>query len=160
MKNNSRVRLIQCAALACLLGAAGCATNPAPVVTLNAVGPKPGRVQPPGPMQGWLEVYTATTEYNNGGLMYYPHTAYSIQKEHGVFYKRVENRENPVDEKPQLVALPAGTYHVLARSDREGMVRVPVIIKEGRTTVVNLESDRAGGAESRTAQSSRGRASP
>jgi hypothetical protein len=154
MKSNIYIRLIKCAALVCLLGFNGCASA-APMVTLNAVGPKPPDVRPAGPMLGYLKVYSATTEYNDGDLMYYPHSRYSIYTG-STRYKWVDNHETESDESPQVVALPVGTYYVLAQSELDGLVRVPVIIKGGQTTVVNLERGRTSDGDTQGVQSSRG----
>ena len=124
--------------LFCFLGLGGCETA-TPLVTLDTVGPEPAGVHPAGSPQGYLKVYSATGEFNDGDLMYYPHSRYSIYLGNGTRYKRVENHTTPGDENPQLVTLPAGTYYVLAQSDLNGLVKVPVIIKGGQTTVVNLQ---------------------
>ncbi len=43
------------------------------------------------------------------------------------------------DELPELVSLAAGFYVVEARSADNGYVRVPVVIKPGRRTVVDVD---------------------
>ena len=47
------------------------------------------------------------------------------------------------DEIPERVALPAGIYTVEARSEVRGYVHLPVVVKPGRLTVIDLESDQA-----------------
>ncbi len=60
------------------------------------------------------------------------------------------------DESPERVALPVGTYYVLAQSDSDGLVKVAVVIKGGQTTVVNLEHGRTSDSDTQGVQASRG----
>ena len=43
------------------------------------------------------------------------------------------------DENPETVSLPVGSYTVVARSQKDGYVRVPVMIKDGRRTILALD---------------------
>jgi len=54
--------------------------------------------------------------------------------------KNVENHISRSDEIPEVVTLPAGSYVIEARSAMDGYVRVRVLIKAGRQTILNLES--------------------
>lgn len=89
--------------------------------------------------RGALEVYSATDEFNDGGTLYYAHSAYVIYTLEGKLFKNVENHISRSDEIPEVVALPAGSYMVEARSERDGYVRVPVVIKAGQRTIVDLD---------------------
>ena len=60
--------------------------------------------------QGLLIVYTDTEEYNDGQILYYPHTAYKILDQTGKFLRKVPNRITRDDETPTAVQLPAGFY--------------------------------------------------
>jgi hypothetical protein len=44
------------------------------------------------------------------------------------------------DEIPEVVRLPAGSYVIEARSERDGYVRVRIVIKAGRQTILDLDS--------------------
>ena len=58
----------------------------------------------------------------------------------GRLFKRVENNISRTDEIiPWEVALPAGSYSVVARSARDGEVRVHFVIKAGQRTIVDLD---------------------
>ncbi len=92
MKKITCIRLIKNTALACLLGFASYASA-SPNATLAIVGPKPAGIRANGPMEGYLKVYSATREYNDGDLMYYPHSRYSIYLTSGARYKWVDNHE-------------------------------------------------------------------
>jgi hypothetical protein len=89
--------------------------------------------------QGYLKVYSATDEFNDGGLAYYSHSSYAIYTIDGEFFKSVENHISRSDESPELVALPAGSYLVIARSNRHGDVGIRVAIKAGQLTVLDLD---------------------
>jgi hypothetical protein len=90
--------------------------------------------------QGYLKVYTATDEFDDGGLPYHAHSSYTIYTTDGKVFKNVENHISLSDEIPELVALPVGSYTVEARSERDGYVRVRVVIKAGRQTILDLDS--------------------
>jgi hypothetical protein len=89
--------------------------------------------------QGYLKVYTATDEFDDGSLAYHAHSSYAIYTTDGKVFKNVKNHISLSDEIPELVALPVGSYTVQARSERDGYVRVPVVIKAGRRTILNLD---------------------
>jgi hypothetical protein len=89
---------------------------------------------------GYLKVYSATEDHNDGDTHYFPHTGYTIYSEHGkTVIKRVANAISIHDEDPSLVQLPAGKYIVLAEAENGGMVRIAAIIEPGKLTTVNLE---------------------
>jgi hypothetical protein len=100
---------------------------------------------PTEPAQGYLQVYSATDEFNDGGLVYYSHSSYAIYTINGELFRIVENHIPPGNESPELVALPAGSYVVTARSDRQGDVRIRCAIEEGQLTVLDLDLDAGDG---------------
>ena len=57
-----------------------------------------------------------------------------------VSFKIVENHVSRSDEIPERVSLPAGSYIVEARSANNGYVRVRVMIKPSRRTLLDLDS--------------------
>jgi hypothetical protein len=87
---------------------------------------------------GYLKVYSATDEYNDGDHAYYSHSSYAIYTTDGKLFKSVENHVSPTDESPDLVALPTGRYLMIARSENHGDVSIRVAIKVGRLTVLDL----------------------
>jgi len=88
---------------------------------------------------GYLKVYSATDESNDGDLRYYPHSSYIIYTTDGKLVRTVENHVSSSDEAPDVVALPGGSYVVTARSERDGDVQIPVGVAPGQLTVLNLE---------------------
>jgi hypothetical protein len=90
--------------------------------------------------QGYLKVYTATDEFDDGGLPYHAHSSYTIYTSDGKLFKNVENHISRSDEIPEVVRLPVGSYVIEARSERDGYVRVRVVIKAGRQTILDLDS--------------------
>ena len=90
--------------------------------------------------KGYLMVYSATDEVSDGDLPFNPHSSYLIYTPDGKLFKSVENHMSRSDEIPDIVRLPAGSYIVEARSANNGYVRVRVVIKPGRQTVLDLDS--------------------
>jgi hypothetical protein len=90
--------------------------------------------------QGYLKVYTATDEFDDGGVPYHAHSSYTIYTTDGKIFKNVENHLSCSDEIPDVVRLPVGSYVIEARSERDGYVRVRIVIKAGRQTILDLNS--------------------
>lgn len=91
--------------------------------------------------EGYLLVYSATDEVSDGDLAFNPHSSYLIYTLDGKLFKSVENHMSRSDENPDIVRLPAGSYIVDARSTNNGYVRVRVVIKPSRQTVLNLDDE-------------------
>jgi hypothetical protein len=87
----------------------------------------------------YLKVYSASDEFNDGDGLYFPHSSYAIYTIDGKPFKNIKNQRFPADEIPEVVALPVGTYAVIARSERDGYGRVLVVIKKGQQTIVDLD---------------------
>ena len=90
--------------------------------------------------EGYLLVYSATDEVSDGDLPFNPHSSYLIYTPNGKLFKSVENHMSRSDEIPDMVKLSAGSYIVEARSSNNGYVRVCVVIKPSRQTVLDLDS--------------------
>ncbi len=90
--------------------------------------------------QGSLVAYSATDASDDGDLPYYAHSSYAIYAVDGKPFKNVENHISRSDEIPEVVTLPVGSYVIEARSETTGYVRVRVVIKAGRQTIVDLDS--------------------
>ena len=90
--------------------------------------------------EGYLLVYSATDEVSDGDIPFNPHSSYLIYTPDGKLFKSVENHMSRSDEIPDMVKLPAGSYIVEARSSNNGYVRVRVVIKPSRQTVLDLDS--------------------
>jgi hypothetical protein len=85
--------------------------------------------------QGYLTIYSVSDELNDGA--YYAHSSYAIYSTDGTLVKAVENNISRSDEIiPWEVALPIGSYTVVARSQRSGGVRVHFVIKADQQTIV------------------------
>jgi hypothetical protein len=90
--------------------------------------------------QGSLVVYSPTDAFDDGGLPYYAHSSYAIYTTDRKLFKNVENHMSNSDEIPEVVTLPVGSYVIEARSETDGYVRVRVVIKAGRQTILDLDS--------------------
>ncbi len=128
----------------CWLGAStfamSCALTTKPVV-LGTVGPDP-TAKVLATTTGFLKVYTAVKCYPYDRQYYFGHTDYGV---YDAAVKRVKSVQNAAwfhDLAPALVTLPAGTYNVVAWADGYELVEVPVVIKAGQLTEVNLEANR------------------
>jgi hypothetical protein len=113
----------------------------------TAASATPTTMEPTAPGQdgrvsfGCLKVFSATQESQWGeGSYYYLHTGYRIYDSAGTAVKWVENHNTSIDEDPQRVELEPGKYIIWAQSDKNGYVKMSVIIKPGRSTLVDLES--------------------
>jgi hypothetical protein len=89
--------------------------------------------------QGYLKVYSATDEFNGGDAWYFPHSSYAIYTIDGKLFKNVTSQLSADEEIPEIVSLPVGSYMVVARSEKDGYIRLPVAIKAGRRTVLDLD---------------------
>ena len=89
--------------------------------------------------QGYLKVYSATDEFNDGDARYFPHSSYAIYTIDGRLFENVKNHRSAGDEVPEVVALPVGTYAVVARSQRGGYAGMLVVIKEGQQAILDLD---------------------
>jgi len=88
--------------------------------------------------QGYLKVYLVTDGIDDGDAWYFPRSSFAIYTIDGKLFKDVKSQHFADDEIPEVVALPVGTYTVVARAKRDGYVRILVVIKEGRQTILDL----------------------
>jgi hypothetical protein len=133
--------------IALILSAWVALSNPCsadPTVINQAVGPMPKSFD--GPTPGGLVVYSKTErnpdqeETGAGDIVYYyPHSGYEILSVTGKHLQKITNHIGDHDETPQSVSLPAGKYKIRALSEKDGVLLIPVVIKTGRTTVLNLD---------------------
>jgi hypothetical protein len=118
---------------------AGCATH-STVVVNQPVGPDLAHPRVNlNQGNGQLMVYTALEVANPVSADYPTHTSYVIYDSNGKLLRHVDNRSGSFYQTPKMVSLPAGEYKVEGRATNSGQVDVPVIIKENKTTTVDLE---------------------
>ena len=89
-------------------------------------------------LKGYLKVYLVTDGINDGDAWYFPRSSFAIYTIDGKLFKDVKSQHFADDEIPEVVALPVGTYTVVARAKRDGYVHVLVVIKEGQQTILDL----------------------
>ena len=101
---------------------------------------RPGNLDHPvGSSQGYLTVYLTANEFNDGNAWYFPHSAFAIYTIDGKLVKNVKS-DFTYDEIPEvLVPLPVGSYIVVARSEKDRYIRLPVVIKGGQRTILDLD---------------------
>jgi hypothetical protein len=101
---------------------------------------RPGNLDyPAASSQGYLTVYITTDEFNDGSAWYFPRGFYSIYTIDGKLFKNVKSQRSADDEIPDVVALPVGSYMVVARSEKDGYIHLPIAIKAGQRTVLDLD---------------------
>jgi hypothetical protein len=118
---------------------AGCATRATTAVN-QPVGPD--LAQPrvrPNQGNGQLVVYTALEVADPVSADFPTHTSYVIYDSTGKLLREVDNRSGPFYQTPKTISLPPGEYKVEGRATNSGRVDVPVIVKENKTTTVDLE---------------------
>ncbi len=116
----------------------GCATTP---LALGPVGPGPASQSPNNnDGNGQLEVFSAVVGFVSGNPAWYLHTDYSIYTPQGKPLQRVNNTVDSFSDAPRVVSLPPGLYVVVAQAKGQAQVKVPVLIKAGQTTTVNLDN--------------------
>jgi hypothetical protein len=89
--------------------------------------------------KGHLKVYSVTGDFNDGDAWYFPRSSFAIYTIDGKLFKNVKSQYSADDIIPEVVALPVGTYTVVARSKRDEYVRILVVIKEGQQTILDLD---------------------
>ena len=101
---------------------------------------RPGDLDyPAGSSQGYLTVYLTADEFNDDNAWYFPHSAFAVYTIDGKLFKNVKSHFT-YDEIPEvLVALPVGFYMVVAQSEKDGYIRLPVVIKAGQRTILDLD---------------------
>ena len=126
----------------------GCASTP---TALAPVGPNPaGTVTSvPEGSPGHLQVFSATEKsppFASDDIFdqTFPinlHTGYAITDAAGHRFKFVPNHASDLDEWPDDVRLPAGVYKIKAVSSWCGQVTMPVVIQNGKTTIIHLDNN-------------------
>jgi hypothetical protein len=94
---------------------------------------------PAGSLRGYLAIYLTTDEFNDGKAWYFPHSFFAIYTIDGKLFKNVTSQHFADEEIPEVAALPVGSYMVIAPSDKGGYIRLPVVIKAGQRTIVDLD---------------------
>jgi len=112
-----------------------------PTVAVAPVGPGPGSLIASG-STGYLKVYTHVEGYPyEADYYYFGHSDYNVYDHTGRRVRSVQNADLYHSLTPRQVALPPGHYEVIGWGDIKQLVKVPVVIKEGCLTTVNLEKD-------------------
>ena len=94
---------------------------------------------PAGSSRGYLTVYLRADESYDGNAWYFPQNLFAIYTIDGKLFKNVTSQLSADEDIPEIVALPVGSYMVVARSEKDGYIRLPVAIKAGQRTVLDLD---------------------
>lgn len=91
---------------------------------------------------GGIRVYSGrpSTAMGADAAQVYQNTAYEIRTPDGALVETVPNAYGErKGDRPALITLAPGAYHLVAYSAQQGLVTVPVTIAAGRTTTVRLD---------------------
>jgi hypothetical protein len=88
--------------------------------------------------RGYLTVYLRADEFY-GNMWYFPQNLFDVYTIDGKLFKNVTSQLSVDEEIPEVVRLPVGFYLVVARSEKNGYIRLPVAIKAGQRTVLDLD---------------------
>ncbi len=95
--------------------------------------------------KGYLQVFSATEKSppiaSDDPAYFNLHTGYDITDTAGKSVRFVPNHVSNMDEWPDEVTLTAGNYNIVADSTCCGLVTVPVVIQQGKTTIVHLDGN-------------------
>jgi len=127
-------RIKQWLAVGLAAALSACASQRGPMV-LPTIGPAPVETSA-GKGLGNLVVFTAWVQDRS----FDRHTDYILISDGGKLDKPIRNQADAFDQRPSVVVLPAGRYQVIAPSENYGRIKVPVLVQEGRTTFVYLDS--------------------
>src|ERR1044071_2711049 len=94
-----------------------------------------------GKTEGWLLVHSAREVVDLVNSSHPTHSGYTLYTSDGRSLRRVRNLSGSFNEVPEAVALQAGTYKVEARAINCGWVVLPVVVENGRTTIVYLDGE-------------------
>ena len=98
-----------------------------------------GSDYPVGSSRGYLMVYLRADESYDSNAWYFPQNLFAIYTMDGKLFKNVTSQYSADEEIPEAVALPVGSYMVVARSEKDGYIRLPVVINAGQRTILDLD---------------------
>lgn len=107
-----------------------------------------GKVHPAKEPAGSLKVYTPQVWRSVNERICYVHSDYRVLTGNGRFYKDVANAGPLGFSEPDTVSIPAGAYRIVAQEPGHSRIVIPVSIKAGETTILQLDGNRiaAGGS--------------
>jgi hypothetical protein len=91
------------------------------------------------PANGRLAVYLTPGESNEYNAWYFPHNFYSIYTTDGKLFKNVMSQPAADEVIPDVVPLPIGSYLIVGRTENNKQVRLPIVIRAGRRTTIDLD---------------------
>jgi hypothetical protein len=136
----ARLKTLKTSALMfALIVLSGCATN-RKLVLNEPIGPSHPAVNR-WQGDGYLIVHSAREVVDLVHSDHPTHSAYTVYTDDVRVLRRIRNLNGSFYQDPENVQLPVGSYKVEARALNSGWVVFPVIIEEGKTTVVYLDGE-------------------
>jgi hypothetical protein len=98
-----------------------------------------GLGNPVASAQGYLAVYLGSVASSENSAWYFPRSFYSIYRRDGKLFRIITSQPSADEIIPDVVALPIGSYFLVGESDDNKEVRLPIVIRSGRRTTVDLD---------------------
>jgi hypothetical protein len=98
-----------------------------------------GANHPAPSAQGYLAVYLSSIASSEDSAWYFPRSFYSIFTPDGKLFRTVTSQPSADDYVPDLLALPMGSYLIVGRLENNKQIRLPIVIRPGRRTTVDLD---------------------
>jgi hypothetical protein len=89
--------------------------------------------------QGFLAVYLGSVASNEDSAWYFPRSFYSIYTPDGRLFRTITSQPSADDYVPDVVALPIGSYLIVGQSENNKQIRMPIVIRSGGRTTVDLD---------------------
>jgi hypothetical protein len=123
--------------IALVISMAGCAPIQ-PLTVAESLGPVTWKTDE---TRGALVVYSDIGAAQEDEPFAGERSSYRLYSSAGELLRLVGNHASPFTQDPEKVVLPVGEYQVIARAAQYGLVKVPVVIRGGQTTVVDLNQE-------------------
>jgi hypothetical protein len=109
-----------------------CLAKPATAKT-NGLG------HPVASAQGYLAVYLSSVASSENSAWYFPRSFYSIYTGDGKPFRTITSQPSADEIIPVVVALPIGSYFLVGESEGNKEVRLPIVIRAGQRTTIDLD---------------------
>ena len=98
-----------------------------------------GLGHPVASARGYLVVYLSSVVSSENSAWYLPRSFYSIYAGDGKLFRTITSQPSADEIIPDVVALPTGSYFLVGESEDNKEVRLPIVIRAGRRTTVDLD---------------------
>jgi hypothetical protein len=107
-------------------------------LTAQTIAKGKGLDYPASSAHGYLTVYLTSDDFSDRSAWYFPHSFYAIYTVDGKLFRNATSQPSADEDIPDVLALPVGAYTIVGRSKKGGYIRLPVVIKAGERTTLDL----------------------